>query len=980
MTTKVSLYDRDGSYLKDLLSLWSPRVNINRDNACRRTAEFACAEEYLNDLKVMGRQIKIFDSYGGVKSATAPTFSRSSTAYNPDTGELVEANVPRFVDGPWAGSKAMLVEGGTTNILSASASQGLSWAGYLGCVLTVTPNQPDPFNGNKGVHLLSSGGTDVLKALILVGMPANKVRWAGQLWMRNRSSVEITVHTNLGGVAAVVSPHSEWTPVRWVLTGDGRSKAEIRLMLPTAEDILDCDVAFLQCEAKPYHTTWHLGGAIRSNESLTIPTPVVCTPDNFHLEFFAYIDSMARWKAVPLATLFHFPRSVVYVSNTGIWMYHSHTSAEWVLLTRKDDNASQATKCSDAYTPDGWHYFVVDMTPARASVRIDGIERIVRDNPYLPSGFAANGYLGSYHVGNSVFNGKLCCWRFSSRARTDEEILQAYQSNAPLPVDEWTIYRLVLGESTLSAECWGITEEQVFDGSVDSVRRIKTSKSKEVQVLCRDKAKKLLLAGFDEDTTYEDLTASDTKRVISSISATSNIAVNDQIEKYASLYKCNLYATVLGVEKLVTPQTESGHILTNNYVVTYSETGLTQLRLEVEVDLRVIESVKNISIGGTGTAEDIETSQDGLTWAAYADITSWRYVRWSQVIANTSLSSGLRVYTNAAYPIANITTDGVDSWRPAATDHDRKVTIDLGSSQTCNVLYLRWGISSLDRSTVFTYLVERSTDGISWTTVGTYIENASYLAEHLFAAVPLRYLRITVLSAMGGLFALRYADVRYTVSTVSIDTVIQDIAESEGETSFSFTATRRYVAGGAVTFEAGMKKFEAMKNLAESIGFEIFYSRTGVLTLKPRDKYDLSDVPEFDDPLWIDAEWSDDEVYNQVIAVYESSTVSLRSIAQDGDGASPTGIPNVGTRTAPIIRSPFADTQEKLDALALVELQKASRPRIPVSFEDLADSTLESGDVIRITDDDISGLFVVESFTLLSEADREIMTCEVIPL
>ena len=390
----------------------------------------------------------IVDEYKGY------SFARPSTAYGPD-GKLYLPHNARFVPGPFPGSRALLVEGGTTNILSASASQGLSWAGYLGCVLTVTPNQPDPLNGDKGVHLLSSGGTDTIKAIILVGMPAKGVKWAGQLWIRNRSSVEITVHTNLGGVAAVVSPHSEWTPVRWVLTGDGLSEAQIRLMLPTAEDVLDCDVAFLQCEAKPYHTTWHLGGATRSNESLTIPTAKICTPDNFHLEFFAYIDSMARWQDVPQAALFHFPRSVVYASNTGIWLYHSHVQAKWVLQVRKDNNASQTTMCSDAYTPDGWHYFVVDMTPERASVRIDGIECIARDNPYLPSGFAANGYLGSYNVSNYFFNGKLCCWRFSSRARTDEEILQAYQSNAPLPVDEWTTLLLPLDgpDSQRSAKC-----------------------------------------------------------------------------------------------------------------------------------------------------------------------------------------------------------------------------------------------------------------------------------------------------------------------------------------------------------------------------------------------------------------------------------------------------------------------------------------------------------------------------------------------
>lgn len=527
-------------------------------------------------------------------------------------------------------------------------------------------------------------------------------------------------------------------------------------------------------------------------------------------------------------------------------------------------------------------------------------------------------------------------------------------------------------------------EDLIFDGYIDAPRMQKTSDDRMVSVRCRDKMKRFLLAGFSEDTTYEDLTASDAQRVISSASATSNIGVGDEIQRFGVVYESRLFATILGIESEVNPAEveASGDILAGDYSIDYSKAGLTQLRLKVSIDLRVLEAVTAavITTNGSIVSGTTKTSQDGLTWSAYAGGSSFRYLQFEITKSAGPVTLGVSVTTSAAYSPSNVITDGIDSWRPAPTDLDRRITLDIGSAQNCNVLYLRWGISSLDRSTAFTYLVERSTDAATWTTVGTYTVNASYLAEHLFDSVSLRYIRITLLSATDGLFALRFADIRLTTSTVSIDTVIRDIAESEGETSFDFTPTRRYLPSGAITFEAGAKKWEAMDSLAKSIGFELFYSKDGILTLKPRDKYDLSDIPEFDDPIWLDAEWPDDEIYNQVIAIYESADLSLRSIAQDGDGASPTGIPNVGTRTAPIIRSPFADTQAKLDALALVELQKASKPRISVSFEDLADLTLEPGDVIRITDADISGLFVIESFALLFEADREIMTCEVTPL
>lgn len=520
----------------------------------------------------------------------------------------------------------------------------------------------------------------------------------------------------------------------------------------------------------------------------------------------------------------------------------------------------------------------------------------------------------------------------------------------------------------------------VFDGFYDKPSLQQDANGKYISLPCRDKAKTYLLAGFVDDTTYEDLTASDTQRVHSAVSATSNVAIGDEIQSFAVVSEAKLYATVLGVESEVTPDSISGDILDGDYSVAYSATGLTDLRLHVQIDLRTLEAVTAATITTNGTASDVETSQDGLTWSAYAGGTSFRYLRFDVDKASGPITLGATVTTSAAYSASNVSTDDSASWRPASSDLDRRLTIDLGGAVNCNVAYLRWGISSLDRASQFAYRLERSVDGVTWTEIGEYTANASFLAEHLFDSVSMRYLRVTALTATSGLFALRYVDLRLTTSTTSIDTVIQGIAETEGETLFDLTPTRRYVS--AVTFESGSKKWDAMVQLAQSIGFEMYYSASGYLTLRPRDNYDTSGAPVFDDPYRLDPDFPDDEIHNQVIAVHEAADSTLRSVVQDNDAGSPTSIPNVGIRTAPIIQAPLADTQAKLDAFALSELQRMSRQKIAVGFEDAMDNSLDAGSVIKLQDSTtgFDDYFSIEVLNLTYTADEKAMSCEVVPL
>lgn len=289
-----------------------------------------------------------------------------------------------------------------------------------------------------------------------------------------------------------------------------------------------------------------------------------------------------------------------------------------------------------------------------------------------------------------------------------------------------------------------------------------------------------------------------------------------------------------------------------------------------------------------------------------------------------------------------------------------------------NVLYLRWGTSDADRTTRYVYDIQTSADNVTWTTVVTDAHaTPNYLAEHPLTLSTNLYLRV-VLKKCSGPVALRYAKVQYIDSSNDIETIIETIAATEGETNFDCTATRQYRT--SITFEQGETKWAAMDSLAQSIGFELFYTADEVLTFRPAEDLDLTDttIPTYTALLSMDAEWSDAEIYNQIIAVYEDGGQTLRSVKLNDTPASATGTPNIGTRTGPVFRSTTADSQQKLNAWARYLLSLYSRQTIKAELSMSAVITLEPGDIVRLEESktNTNKHFVVEAYTL-SDNGRE---------
>jgi hypothetical protein len=380
--------------------------------------------------------------------------------------------------------------------------------------------------------------------------------------------------------------------------------------------------------------------------------------------------------------------------------------------------------------------------------------------------------------------------------------------------------------------------------------------------------------------------------------------------------------------------------------------------------LAAVPSVANESVGvGDGT-----TTTFGLDWfpvtAASETIKVDGVAKTRTTHYNITNATGVIVFTPGNFPTFGQLITAAPYTYPT-----------LGR----NVLYLRWGLNDADRTTRYVYNIQTSATGLdgSWTTVVTGAHGTpNRLCEHVLTLSTNLYIRVVITSANAPV-ALRFAKVQYIDSSNDIGTIIQTIAATEGETVFTgFTATRQYLRW--VGYEQGEEKWAAMESLAASIGFELFYTASGVLTFRPAEDIDvtLATKQTYSAMLTLDAGWTDGDIYNQIIAVYEDANAAYRYVALNDNASSPTGTPNVGTRTSPTMKSTTANSQAKVEAWAryLLDLysRQPARGEFPMSAiaglnpGDIAPTSLEPGDVVHLHDpaSDVDEDFVVDSYSV----------------
>ena len=152
-------------------------------------------------------------------------------------------------------------------------------------------------------------------------------------------------------------------------------------------------------------------------------------------------------------------------SEPAPWLVGSSLASytQFLAVVKADANTlrfrtrnTSGTSTIEAPITDGWHYIAARWSSAEIALFIDGQKVGTVQNPYLPTQLASIIGIGYNRVGNQQYcNSLIDDLRISSIARSDEEILAAYQSGQPLQKDEYTTYLLSLNGSIYPVEqCW----------------------------------------------------------------------------------------------------------------------------------------------------------------------------------------------------------------------------------------------------------------------------------------------------------------------------------------------------------------------------------------------------------------------------------------------------------------------------------------------------------------------------------------------
>ncbi|HHY44813.1 MAG TPA: hypothetical protein GX512_03780 [Firmicutes bacterium] len=396
------------------------------------------------------------------------SFTRSSPAYNPEDGSQVAVNEPRYVEGPWAGSKALLVEEGTTNLFKNASFEvytGMTgvadgWASAVssGTATFSVVTSPIRPSGSKAQKVSNSGMasaghiTDVHQDItgLYGGQPYSLSGYFNveslnnayvQIYVDFRDAASAWLGGNSRGHYSTTAGFIRLCISGTTPAGTARCQAHAILRATAAGGSGTFYVDDMQYEVKPHPTSIILANdtttqATRSPETLTIPTAGVLNPQEGTVEV----------TVIPNLSSSATPSSVLGFHDL-VWM--TTDASKGFIVRRKQGGIEMLSRRSaghqNGFYPVTWNVgdklsIAVKWDSAKLYLLVNGQLAITLDKFDDPGSVQL--YIGSRADAPPQGNALYADLRISSRARTDAEILAAYQSGQPLPVDEWTTLKV----------------------------------------------------------------------------------------------------------------------------------------------------------------------------------------------------------------------------------------------------------------------------------------------------------------------------------------------------------------------------------------------------------------------------------------------------------------------------------------------------------------------------------------------------------
>jgi hypothetical protein len=425
-------------------------IDIRLDNSSRKF-DAGNKQSPLYQLLKQNRRIKAWLGVEAENNYTdkPPTFTRSSVAYLSD-GTQVAANTPRFEQGRFG--KAIMVEEGTTNLFTNPRllNNGSEWT-PVSATAWVDSSGEYPYIHCEtqwdGVYqtLSLSATTYTLTYLVKHKAGSNTIgsHFDGPPSLKIRVDRGAWVYGNI----ITVPSDGNWHLVE--IQATYTTAGSYRVFLQPGRGVTEVSefyFKYAQIEQKPYATSFVDG--TRSPETLTIPTAGVLNPQEGTVECWVYVPSFLQ-PGIP------YWRRIWSIRNSGgdglyaLFYYPIDDKFHFRI------DSSVSTDIAVTKPSVGWHYFACKWSQAEMALFIDGVKVGSIVNPSLPTSFGDNVIsIGARTDGIDYINSLIDDLRISSIARTDEEILAAYQSGQPLPVDEWTTWK------------------ETFNGSIYPVERV----------------------------------------------------------------------------------------------------------------------------------------------------------------------------------------------------------------------------------------------------------------------------------------------------------------------------------------------------------------------------------------------------------------------------------------------------------------------------------------------------------------------------
>lgn len=211
-------------------------------------------------------------------------------------------------------------------------------------------------------------------------------------------------------------------------------------------------------------------------------------------------------------------------------------------------------------------------------------------------------------------------------------------------------------------------------------------------------------------------------------------------------------------------------------------------------------------------------------------------------------------------------------------------------------------------------------------------------------------------------------------SQTPIEVIIRALAANAGVSKFRLP----YIGLGFaddVVFDAFSSRWEIIKRLADSIGYEVYFTSDGYLTMRP-----------YQDPVTSPVVWvfrtgldqgtlvsykrssNDSRIKNHVIVigatVTSDSGLSQTAFgeARNDDPVSPTNIARIGDRVDPY-KSDYITDSAQAQAIAEARLRIAALEEYNIDFSSVLMPWIDAGDIVDIIDERAS-LFVPARFVL----------------